>query len=85
MAGVPAPWQGSHTWKSADTGDDSIAIRPDDPLFYPGPFYVGVYGICDSQFEICASFVRQRVQARARQGCVCGELCVLLKRTKYKC
>ena len=58
------PTQGHHTWKSAGTGDDQITILPDDPLFYPGAFYVGVYGIVDSHFEITASYVRHRAQVQ---------------------
>ena len=44
--------------------DDVVTITPDDPLFYPGAFFVGVYGIYDSTFEICATLTRQRVQVR---------------------
>lgn len=31
-----------HTWKSQQAGDDMIFIPPWDPLFLPGPFYIGV-------------------------------------------
>ena len=58
------PTQSQHTWKSASAGDDVVTITPDDPLFYPGAFFVGVYGIYDSTFEICATLTRQRVQVR---------------------
>ena len=34
------------------TGDDTLVIRPEDPMFYPGPFYIGVYGIYDSDFTV---------------------------------
>ena len=33
-------------------------------MFFPGPFYLGVYGIYDSEFVVCATFVRQRVKVR---------------------
>jgi len=33
-------------------------------MFYPGAFYVGIYGIVDSHFEILATCVRQRVEVK---------------------
>ena len=36
----PTPNPTQHTWKSAGVGDDTVLIRPNDPLFYPGPFYI---------------------------------------------
>ena len=34
-----------HTWKSQQTGDDVVYIPPHDPLFFPGPFYIGVWSM----------------------------------------
>ena len=58
------PTSSHHTWRSAGTGDDEVVIKPDDPMFYPGAFYIGIYGIVDSHFEIIASCIRQRVAVR---------------------
>ena len=60
------PQRTAHTWKSAGAGDDSVVVRPDDPLFFTGPYFIGVYGVYDSEFEICASLVRQPVQVTRR-------------------
>ena len=58
------PTSSHHTWRSAGTGDDEVVIKPDDPMFYPGAFYIGIYGIVDSHFEITASYVRHRAQVQ---------------------
>jgi len=57
----PNPHQTQHSWKSAGIGDDLMDIQPDDPLFYPGYFYIGVYGAKESTFDLTANTVRERV------------------------
>ncbi|KAJ1635773.1 hypothetical protein T492DRAFT_963885 [Pavlovales sp. CCMP2436] len=42
-------------WKSAQVGEDTLTIAPDDSHARAGTYYIGVYGVKDSRFSICAS------------------------------
>ena len=46
------PQQTQHSWRSAGVGDDTVLIRPDDPLFYPGYFFIGIFGAKEARFTI---------------------------------
>lgn len=46
---------------SAQRSRGSCGAQPDDPLFYPGFFFVGVHGAKESQFEISAELVKEKV------------------------
>jgi hypothetical protein len=48
-----------HTWKSADAGDDVIEIAPHDPSFFPGMFYVSVFAMRDTAFELVCELIPQ--------------------------
>lgn len=51
----PKQEERDHTWKSAATGDDEILIRTTDPKYRLGKYYIGVYSVCDSDYEIIAT------------------------------
>ena len=46
------------------TGDDEINIPPHDPSFFPGMFYISVFALRDSSFEIKCKLVEQEVRIR---------------------
>ena len=64
---MPNPMQQphEHTWSSMGAGDDQILISPDDPNFLPGAFYISVFSIRETRFEITARFVEQEVRMKA--------------------
>ena len=43
---IVVPTINDHAWKLADVSRRSVVIDHDDPEFYPGHYYVGVYGWC---------------------------------------
>jgi hypothetical protein len=53
-----------HTWRSQHAGDDVIDIPPHDPAFFPGMFYISVFALRDTQFEISCNFVPQEVRIK---------------------
>ena len=43
---IVVPTVNDHAWKLADIVHRSVTLDHDDPEFYPGHYYVGVYGWC---------------------------------------
>ena len=41
-----------HTWRGSDAGDDEVIIVHDHPKYCLGKFYIGVYAVCDSTFDL---------------------------------
>ena len=41
-----------HTWRSQNAGDDLLSIPPHDPSYFPGTFYISVFALRDSIFEL---------------------------------
>ena len=47
-----------HLWRSGGKGDDVVLIEADHPRYVTGPladYHIGVYAICDSEFELTAT------------------------------
>jgi hypothetical protein len=47
-----------HLWRSGGKGDDVVLIETDHPRYVTGPladYHIGVYAICDSEFELTAT------------------------------
>ena len=40
------------TWQAASAGDDEVFISTEHPDFILGTYYIGVYGIYDSEYEL---------------------------------
>ena len=40
------------TWQAASAGDDEVFISTEHPEFILGTYYIGVYGIYDSEYEL---------------------------------
>lgn len=51
-----------HTWKSQQAGDDTILIEPHDPSFFPGLFFISVFALNDSAYELTCTFEPQKVK-----------------------
>ena len=54
-----------HTWKSQHAGDDTILVPPHDPSFFPGMFFISVFALRETTYEITATFEQQVVRIRA--------------------
>ena len=54
-----------HTWKSQNAGDDEIFIPVHDPLYLPGPFYIGVHSLKECGYELRADLIEHRVHVKA--------------------
>ena len=52
---IERPTINSHSWKLAQIVDRSVVLTHDDPDFYPGHFFVAVYGWCTPD-EHCSDF-----------------------------
>ena len=52
---IESPTINSHAWKLADVNVRSVSLRHDDPDFYPGHYFVGVYGWCTPD-DLCSDF-----------------------------
>ena len=46
-----------HTWRESAAGDDELTISIDHPKYTLGWYYIGVYSVQDSEFELVASLV----------------------------
>ncbi len=44
-----------HVWRSGGKGDDMVLIETDHPRYINGPYHIGIYAICDSEFELSAT------------------------------
>lgn len=53
----PSPTIDDHVWRSGAVGDDEIIIECDHPRYILGPYYIGVYAICDSEYELVADLM----------------------------
>ena len=58
------PNQKHHTWSSAGMGSDEVYLEPGDANFYPGAFYIGIYGAYDTEYNVLAEIERQEVVVR---------------------
>ena len=68
----PFPTMDDNIWRSGAKGDDEILIETDHPRYRLGSYYVGVYAICDSSFELVARLaeppIRSEVPLAANSG-----------------
>lgn len=51
----PSPTMDDHIWRSGSKGDDEILIETDHPRYKLGSFFIAIYAICDSEYELSAS------------------------------
>ena len=51
----PTPTMDDWMWRSGATGDDEVFIETDHPKYVVGTYYIAVYSIYDSRYEIVAS------------------------------
>ena len=54
---IQEPTSKEHTWKSASAGDDVIFISTEHPQYSIGTYYIGIYGVYDTEYEIEAKLV----------------------------
>ncbi|XP_072179462.1 uncharacterized protein [Diadema setosum] len=52
---IQQPTINSHAWKLASIEVRSVTLQHDDPDFYPGHYFVGVYGWCTPD-PLCSNF-----------------------------
>ena len=51
---TPKQESSDHTWRGAATGDDEIIITEEHPQYALGPYWIGVYSVRDSEYELFA-------------------------------
>ena len=63
----PAPINtATHHPHPSGSGDDEIIISTDHPSYVLGIYYVGVYAICDSEFELETRLEKEPITLRAK-------------------
>lgn len=50
-----APTIDDHVWRSGGKGDDVVDVETSHPRYTLGQYYIGIYAICDSEFEVRAT------------------------------
>ena len=78
------PTHEEHTWRATGVGDDVIKIKPDHPNAVPGTYYISVYGVQESDFQLEANLVPMDIKLPKKEGDVILKGMAMLQREVVK-